>query len=497
LNLNTRKNDAPMPAARPIHHGATGAVSAAHPLAVSTGLETLRAGGNACDAMIASQAALAVVAPASAGLGGDLLALIKSGDRAVTAINGTGCAPSDPRFEAPEDGGLSVAVPGMVDGWLTAHRMHGRIDFARCLAPAIALARDGCRLASETTIAVSFQKQRVVAGGGEDWPVLAAAESGSPVSQPEIAALLEAIASGGGDAFYKGPMAEAMARAIARQGGWLSSDDLATHETIVTQALSVPWQDGQVHVQPPITQGVLLAMCLKALAAQDVNAAASLDHLCIELTEASFQYRSRADEGAALLDTPLEIDPQRASLKGGPRAYLHTAGVATADADGMVCSSLVSIFDHFGSGVFVPEGGFTLNNRAQSFTSGANAPAPGKRPVHTLAPAMLETPGGTMALATPGADGQIQTLLQVIAKHTLADTPLAEAIDAPRWRSQDGQLLIATNHPQREQLGALGHRIADRQDIDLSFGGLVCAGHDGAAPFAGSDWRRDVWHGVA
>jgi gamma-glutamyltranspeptidase/glutathione hydrolase len=482
---------------RPIHHGSAGAVSAAHPLAVTAGLSLLQNGGNACDAMIASQAVLAVVAPASAGLGGDLLALIRPAGGPVTAINGTGCAPCNQQFEGPEDGGLSVAVPGMVDGWIMAHRQHGKRTLAACLAPAIALARDGCVLASETTIAVRFQEQRVVAGGGADWAVLTAAESGATVKQPRVAALLEAIASDGRGAFYDGAMAQAIVRAVAQHGGMLSEDDLVVHETIIAPAISLPWQDGSVHVQPPITQGILLAMCLKALAAQDVAAAASLDHLCVELTEASFQYRDRAAEGATLLDAPLQIDPQRASLKGGPRAYLHTAGVATADTDGMVCSSLISLFDHFGSGVVVPEGGFTLNNRAQSFTAGANAPAPGKRPVHTLAPAMMETPAGTIALATPGADGQIQTLLQVIAKHTLADVPLADAIDAPRWRSQEGQLLIATNHPEREHLQTLGHRIADRLDNDLSFGGLVCAGHDGTAPFAGSDWRRDVWHGVA
>src|SRR6185295_344565 len=103
-------------------------------------------------------------------------------------------------------------------------------------------------------------------------------------------------------------------------------------------------------------------------------------------------------QGEALLAHSLAIDFNKASHRGGPRAYLHTAGVAAADAQGDVVSSLVSVFDDFGSCVFVPELGITLNNRAGGFTTGANSAAPGKRPVHTLAPALLTTPQGVLAL---------------------------------------------------------------------------------------------------
>ena len=102
----------------------------------------------------------------------------------------------------------------------------------------------------------------------------------------------------------------------------------------------------------------------------------------------------------------------------------------------------MSVFDDFGSCVFVPELGFTLNNRAGGFTEGANAAAPGKRPVHTLAPAMVTTSQGVFALATPGADGQVQTLLQVLVAIHREQLDLARAIARPRWRSEDGALLI-------------------------------------------------------
>ena len=192
----------------------------------------------------------------------------------------------------------------------------------------------------------------------------------------------------------------------------------------------------------------------------------------------------------------MAIDLARASNRGGPRAYLHTAGVACADAHGMVVSSLVSVFDDFGSCVFVPPLGITLNNRAGGFTAGANAPGPGKRPVHTLAPCLLTTPQGVLALATPGADGQVQTLLQVLMGLQMQGLDLATAIARPRWRSEQGALLIEQSHPGADTLLALGHRITQCADGDVRFGAVVSAGSVHAQPVAAADWRRETSAGV-
>jgi gamma-glutamyltranspeptidase/glutathione hydrolase len=162
----------------------------------------------------------------------------------------------------------------------------------------------------------------------------------------------------------------------------------------------------------------------------------------------------------------------------------------------MVISSLVSVFDDFGSCVFVPELGITLNNRAGGFTAGANAAAPGKRPVHTLAPALLSSPEGTLALATPGADGQVQTLLQVLLGLECDGLDLAAAIARPRWRSENGMLLIEERHPCREALAALGHRIVSCPDGDVRFGAVVSAGFIHGEPVGAADWRRETAVGV-
>jgi len=284
---------------------------------------------------------------------------------------------------------------------------------------------------------------------------------------------------------------------VSALGGTLCAADLAAHATPVTEPIETQWGDLRLATQPPMAQGVLLNMAAQALARLGELPWALQDHAAIELTNAAFAYRARVGEGTALLAHELPVDLARASNRGGPRAYLHTAGVATVDAQGMVVSSLVSVFDDFGSCVFVPELGFTLNNRAGGFTEGANAAAPGKRPVHTLAPALVTTAQGVLALATPGADGQVQTLLQVLMAIRLQGSDLARAIAKPRWRSENGQLLIETSHLGIEVLRALGHRVAARPDGDLRFGAIVSAGWIDGEPIAAADWRRDTAAGVA
>jgi gamma-glutamyltranspeptidase/glutathione hydrolase len=261
--------------------------------------------------------------------------------------------------------------------------------------------------------------------------------------------------------------------------------------------LSLRLGDRMLHVQPPQSQGVLLLMALEGFHRSGFAADAPLAHLGVELTQAAFAFRDEVGRGAALLKEPLSIDPARAQKRGGPRAYLHTAGVAVADAEGNVASSLVSVFDDFGSAVFVPEGGFTLTNRAGGFTGGANAFAPGRRPVHTLAPALLEGPEGAVALSTPGADGQVQTLLQVLLDWTVAGRDLTGAVAAPRWRSENGKLLVEAGHPSRDDLVARGHEVVDVPAGDVRFGALTVAGTQDGAPFALADWRRKTWAGAA
>jgi gamma-glutamyltranspeptidase/glutathione hydrolase len=479
---------------RPVLRGMLGAVSAAHPLAVSAGQSALMAGGSAVDAMIAAQAVLCVVAPDACGVGGDMFALVHCTGEAPVAVNGAGAAPMGLQAVS-SDGANSITIPGIVDAWATMSARWGRLSLAQVLAPAIAIARTGAFLTEMTVGTVATHRARLLAGGAEQWSLLNL-EAGARFIQPALADLLEAIGVSGARAFYDGAFAECISTAVQSLGGALTSDDLRAHSTEYATPIITSFGDVHVATQPPMAQGILLSLALNAIEGAGPLRPDQLDHAGIEATEAAFAYRARAAEGASLLSETLDIDLTRAQNRGGPRAYLHTAGVAVSDANGMSVASLVSVFDDFGSCVFVPEGGFTLNNRAGGFTEAPNQAGPGRRPVHTLAPMLIMSETGVLAMSTPGADGQVQTLLQVVMAACQTDAGLAQAVAKPRWRSEGGQLLIEESHPARAQLEAMGHRVKVLADGDVRFGAVVCAGHMNRVPVALADWRRETAAGV-
>jgi gamma-glutamyltranspeptidase/glutathione hydrolase len=474
--------------------GAQGAAATGHDLATRAALRCLADGGNAVDAAVAAHAVLAVVLPGSCGVGGDALFLVREPSGRVTAYNGTGASAAASGADHAMDGGASVTVPGAVDAWWQVLARHGRRDAGTVLGHAVRVAADGFVLPEALSTRLAGQRHRLERGGAAGWSLLAA-RPGEVVVQPALAGVLQRIAADGPDALYRGELAEALCRAVARDGGALAPADLAAHATVVAEPVRVAWGEATVHVQPPVSQGVLLAMALQWLDrhAALVDAATGpgvLAHVGAELTEAVFAYRDRcARDGAALLDEPLDIDLERARRRGGPRPYLHTTGVATADAGGLVVSSLLTVFDDFGAGTFVPEGGFVLTNRAAGFTYPPNEPGPSRRPVHTLAPALVEAPGGTTAIATPGADGQVQTLLQVLSRARFEGLPLDEAVTAPRWRSSASALHVEAAHPDLDDLRARGHEVvptADERGTPPRDGGTSAVG----------DWRRDVAAGA-
>ena len=474
--------------------GRRGAVAAGHPLAAAAAVRVLDAGGSAVDAAVAAQAACCVLMPQACGLGGDALLLVRSGGE-VVAVTGAGRSAAAAVPGPPADGGASATVPGAAQAWVDAVERWGRLPLSASLAPAVELAEQGMVVGAPLAAAAAAQRGRLVRGGAGGWPVAAAAE-GQRVQQPELAAVLADLGARGRAAFYEGETGAAVAAAARRDGGWLSPADLAEHRSVVGPALRTPWAGGTAWVQPPPAQGVLLAMALRwweeqAEAGRPV-APEDADHVAVELTAAVFGHRDRcAADGAALLERPLEVDRERASRRGGPRPYLHTTGVAVADADGTVVSSLVSVFDDFGSCTYVPEGGFVLNDRAGGFTEPPNDHGPGRRPVHTLAPVLLERDGVATALATPGADGQVQTLLQVLCR-LRSGAPLAEAVGAPRWRSESGRLLVERSHPASAGLAARGHDLAVLEDGDDRLGAVVAASAGADGPVAVGDWRREV-----
>jgi gamma-glutamyltranspeptidase/glutathione hydrolase len=490
----------PNPFSRPVRSmllGVRGAVSSAHPLATAAAQEQINNGGSAADAVVAAQAVLSVIAPEACGLGGDAFFLIRDVTGATIAVNAAGrsaakAAPTDVR-----DDGTSVAVPGMVAGWDILLKRWGRRGWTEVLAPALRLAVGGFPARPHLIGAMTLQRDRLIRGGAQNWSMLNAVANGSHPPQPELARTLQKLSERGVSWFYTGSVARNMSRAIQRRGGLIEPSDFAAHETVVAPPLTLRWRDWILQLQPPMSQGILLGMALNGLEKLGRIGKDRYDHAAVELIELAFGYRERVGEGSTLFSIPMEVDLHQAARRGGPQSHSHTAGVAASEANGFIISSLVSVFENFGSAIMVPENGFVLNNRAACFTLPPNEIAPSKLPVHTLAPILIETRGACMGLATPGADGQVQTLLQVLIALGLEGLDLDVAIHRPRWRSENRRLLIEISHSQRTLLASMGHEVIAVPDGDSRLGSVVCAGLIEATPFAVSDWRHESWSGVA
>jgi gamma-glutamyltranspeptidase/glutathione hydrolase len=224
-------------------------------------------------------------------------------------------------------------------------------------------------------------------------------------------------------------------------------------------------------------------------------------HRQIEVVEEVFLHRdtvARADARELLLSDEfirrIAIPPKHTMRSGGPRGYNHTTAIAAADSAETVVSGLVSVFDVFGSATLVPEFEFLLNDRMLGFGEDPNEAAPGKRPVHTLVPIVVRSADAVMALATPGADGQVQTLLQLLTLMTGDGVELPDALERPRWRSLDGALLIERGFDSAvsDALAARGHQVRLLDYGDTHFGAAAAAVSTGTLG-AASDPRREVW----
>ena len=498
------KRAEPIRLRRPLVRGALGTVACGHPLAASVGVETFRAGGGAVDAALATAAALMVLMPEACGLGGDAFMLVREASGAVMGVNGSGAAGAAVQPPLSREGAAMAAVPGAVAAVCDAHERFGRLPLEQLLSPAVGLAGGGFPIAGGLLRSIA-QERELLERGAAGWVFLnPGLRPGSLVRQPALAGVLQRIGRHGPRAFYEGHCAEALARAAQAAGGSLAPADLAEHTTVVRKPVRGSYRDFSLAVQPPVSQALLAVMALQALERSGASTRAERAHVAVEALVAAFQYRHEiAGDGAEerLLGEPLEVDAGgTASRRAGPTGGLHTTAVAAAAADGQVVSMLVSVFDLFGCGVLVPECGFVLNDRlARCATDpgSPNAVAPRRRPVHTLSPALVSDSVRTFALATPGADGQVQTLVQVIDAIATDGANLPRALDRPRWRSSDGRLAIESDYDPEvvAELERRGHDLVPLEPGAPTFGAAVIAGIDSrtGTPFAASDPRGGAW----
>jgi gamma-glutamyltranspeptidase/glutathione hydrolase len=431
--------------------GTRGAVAAADQSATIAGIRVLAAGGNAVDAAIATNAVMAVVAPHLCGMGGDLFALVSTPD-GVIALNASGRAGSGASAEALRADGhtempfrhdiRTVTVPGCVDGWVALHARFGTMPLEDLLASAMQLAGEGFTVSPLLSGSLRSLDER---GAASLESLAGATRTGVRMTRPGVARTLRAVASVGRTGFYEGEFGHGL---LQLGDGWYTEADLERSQADWVAPLSTEAFGVELHTIPPNTQGYLTlaaARLATAIGLPDDTDDPAWAHILIECATAAGQDRPAVlHEGAdgdallAAIDGRVrEIDRDRASSRWAPGLEGDTTYLCTVDGDGMGVSLIQSNAAGFGSWIAEPNTGINLQNRGLGFSLVAGHPAelaPGRRPPHTLSPA-LATRGGRLAsvFGTMGGDAQPQILLQVAARLFHHGQSPDRAVRAARW----------------------------------------------------------------
>ncbi len=433
-----------------------GMVCSVDRLASEAGVELLSAGGNAVDAAISASAVLAVTTPHMCGMGGDLFALVHEGPGAPSVLNASGRAGSgaDPdrlraegHREMPfRDDVRSAPVPGCVDGWVALHDRFGQRSLADVLWPARRLATQGF----PASPFLAFMAPTLDGIQGCDELVGQQFAVGERVVRPGVARMLSAVADGGRAAFYQGEFGEALLEAGR---GEYSSADLATPNADWVDPLGLRVWGHDVWTVPPNSQGYLtlaaagVAERLAGDRLPDVDDPAWA-HVLIESARLAGADRdavlSDQTDGAALIGEERlaasagAFHPDRAVDLAGRLRDGGTIYLCAVDGNGCGVSLIQSNASGFGCHVAVPGTGVLLHNRGIGFSLEPGHPAeygPGRRPPHTLSPALITRDDGSLraVLGTMGGDSQPQVVLQMLARLLVGDEAPGALIGAPRW----------------------------------------------------------------
>ncbi|ESO87456.1 hypothetical protein LOTGIDRAFT_220165 [Lottia gigantea] len=408
-----------------------GIVSTNQPLASQIGLDILKAGGNAADAAIAVAAALNVTEPCSTGMGGDAFCLFyEANSKTVKGLNGSGRAPKAATLELfkscgytpdnpmPMRGGLSVTVPGAAAAWVDTvqHFGSGKISLVDILQPAINLAENGFPV--QQTVAHFWAKGSSLLKDpenkhGQDMLLDGEApKHGQVIKLPKMAQTFKEVAKYGKKGFYEGRIAQAVVDVVNAHGGVMSLEDLASHRTTYEEPISVDYKGHRVWEIAPSGQGLVALLALNILDDYDLRAmehnSGEYLHHVIEAIRLGFADGLQYIADPSMVNVPIKellskkyakerrkhINSNRTSsvIHGSPYLGSDTTYFSITDAHGNACSFINSNFMGFGTGL-VPEGcGFTLQNRGYGFSLEPDHPnrlEPGKRPYHTIIPAMI------------------------------------------------------------------------------------------------------------
>lgn len=465
----------PVPPSQVTGYGA--AAVTPHHLSTLAALEIMATGGNAVDAAIAANAVQGVVAPETCGVGGDLFALIhEPGREAPAVLNASGRAGSRADPAAVRESGHvtipyshpeAVTVPGCVKGWETLAARHGHLPLVRVLEPALHHAIDGFAVSEELSSALKKAQERLghQSAAHHLYPEGRPPEPGARVTRPDLATTLGSIAEEGAEAFYGGPAGRGISLAT---GGRITAEDLSAVASEWVRPVSLDVFGLTGWTVPPNSQGFLTLAAAWLFERLDPPADPDHPDFIHFLVEAFRAVVWELDEVVAdpdfapLADAAL-VSPDR--LRGrldritrdssaawpiGTEPPGGTAYLCVIDPAGIGVSLIQSNFTGFGGGIGVEGAGFFLHNRGAGFNLRPGHPnelAPGKRPLHTLAPTLWTRTGElAMLLGTRGGSYQPQVLLQMIAHLLHRKLEPAEAQARPRW--------VLDHHPEHLRIEA-------------------------------------------
>ncbi|MBI3045841.1 MAG: gamma-glutamyltransferase [Betaproteobacteria bacterium] len=464
------------------------AIASAHPLATAAGHEILGRGGNAFDAAVAIAAVLAVVEPYSSGLGGGGFFLLhRARDGYQVMVDGRETAPGGVKREmyvgadgkpvpgATVRGGTAAAIPGAAAALVHVAGRYGALPLAEALAPAIRHARDGFAVDRRYARIAAVRERLLQDGAGTSGIFLdgkRAPRAGWLLRQPELAGTLERLASEGRSGFYAGPVARALVESVIRARGMWRLSDLEGYRVIERAPLRFRYRGAEITTAPlPSAGGIALAQCLNMLEHFSLADSRSPGgaHLVAETLRRAFHDRALYLGDGDFVAVPVErlaskayamrraatINPVAATRSAAPEREPasgsgNTTHLSVVDADGNRVAATLTINLLFGAGIVADGTGVLLNNEMDDFTlrrdtpnafrlrgGDANAIAPGKRPLSSMAPTFVEDGKGVLVVGAPGGSRIVSQVLLAVLDYVHARTvDLGAIVGRPRYHHQ-------------------------------------------------------------
>ncbi len=483
--------------------GLRGVVATSQPLAANAGLDILKKGGNAIDAAVATAAVLTLVEPMSTSLGGDAFIMIYiAAEKKLVGINASGRAPYSMTLDALNmkldhhgmdriSGIYSVSVPGAVDGWFEVLEEYGTMTMAEVLEPAIYYAEHGFPvspiIASAWRGLEENQEPTTRAAlllDGERAP-----RAGDVFRNADLAHTFRLLAEHGRDAFYKGPIAEAIVAYSDEHDGFLTMKDFEDHTSTWVEPIFADYENYRLYELPPNGQGIAALEMIKILGNVDLgemghNSAEYLHHI-IEAKKLAYADIQKWNGDPEFNHIPIQeiisteyaqgqferIDPTKAMERpeSGISGNGDTVLLEVMDEDHNAVSFIYSIFHDFGSGLVAPGTGFPLQNRAELFSrepGHINVVEPHKRPFHTIIPAMAFKDGEFfMTFGAMGGAVQPQQHVQIFLNVIEFGMNAQQAVEIPRINHGSGLDVTVEpgiNEAALVQLEAWGHKLQRR-----------------------------------